>query len=60
MLGSVLGLRPDARTGELGVAPSSVAGALRVEGLVFDGERGQIVVNADGEVTGGSLPFVVG
>jgi glycogen debranching enzyme len=60
VLASVLGLRPDARTGELGVAPSSVAGALRVEGLVFEGERGQIVVNADGEVTGGSLPFVVG
>ncbi len=59
VLSSVLGLRPDARAGELGISPSSVAGALRVDGLVFAGERGQVVVSADGEVTGGTLPFVV-
>jgi len=60
VLSSVLGLRPDAQAGELGISPTSVVGALTVEGLVFDGERGQVVVSADGEVTGGSLPFVVG
>ena len=60
VLSSVLGLRPDAQAGELGISPSSVVGALTVDGLVFDGERGQVVVSADGEVTGGTLPFLVG
>ncbi len=60
VLSSVLGLRPDARAGELGISPSAVVGALTVDGLVFGGERGQVVVGATGEVLGGSLPFVVG
>ena len=60
VLSSVLGLRPDARAGELGISPTAVAGALSVDGLVFDGERGQVVVGATGEVLGGSLPLVVG
>jgi glycogen debranching enzyme len=60
VLSSVLGLRPDAQAGELGISPTAVVGALILEGLVFDGERGQVVVGPTGEVLGGSLPFVVG
>lgn len=60
VLSSVLGLRPDAQIGELGIAPTAVVGALRVDGLVFDGERGEVVVGPAGEVLGGSLPFMVG
>ena len=60
VLGSVLGLRPDAQAGELGVSPTAVVGALSIDGLVFGGVRGGVTVNADGEITGGSLPFVVG
>jgi len=60
VLSSVLGLRPDAQAGELGISPTAVVGALTIDGLVFDGERGQVVVGATGEVLGGSLPFVVG
>ncbi|MCU1411499.1 MAG: amylo-alpha,6-glucosidase [Rhodoglobus sp.] len=60
VLSSVLGLRPDAQAGELGISPTAVVGALTVEGLVFDGERGQVVVGATGEVLSGSLPLVVG
>lgn len=60
VLASTLGLRPDARAGELAIAPSRVAGSLTVDGLVFGGARGSVSVNADGEVTAGTLPFVVG
>ena len=60
MLSSILGLRPDAQAGELGISPTAVVGALTIDGLVFDGERGQVVVGASGEVLGGSLPLVVG
>ena len=60
VLSSVLGLRPDALAGELGVSPTAVVGALRVEGIVFGGERGEIIVGPTGEVLGGSLPLVVG
>jgi glycogen debranching enzyme len=58
VLGSALGLAPDGA--ELGVNPSSVVGSLKVDGLVFGGEPGGITVNADGEVTGSTLPIVVG
>jgi glycogen debranching enzyme len=60
VLGSVLGLRPDAPAGELAVAPSSVVGALRVDGLVFAGTAGSITLNADGEISGSTLPLRVG
>jgi len=60
VLSSVLGLRPDARAGELGISPTAAVGAITVDGLVFDGERGQVSISASGEVLGGSLPFVVG
>jgi len=60
VLSSILGLRPDAQAGELGISPTAVVGALTIDGLVFDGERGQVVVGASGEVLGGSLPLVVG
>ncbi|MCU1441299.1 MAG: amylo-alpha,6-glucosidase [Rhodoglobus sp.] len=60
VLGSVLGLRPDAPAGELAVAPSAVVGALRVEGLVFAGADGGITINADGEISGSTLPLRVG
>ncbi|CAN5296178.1 glycogen debranching N-terminal domain-containing protein [soil metagenome] len=60
VLSSVLGLRPDAPAGELGISPTAVVGALTVEGLVFNGERGQVVVGSTGELLGGSLPLVVG
>lgn len=60
VLSSVLGLRPDARAGELGVAPSPVAGALRIDGIVFGGAPGSISTNAEGEITASTLPLVVG
>jgi hypothetical protein len=56
----VLGLRPDARAGELGVAPSPVVGALHIDGLVFGGIPGSISTNAAGEITASTLPLVVG
>lgn len=59
VLGSVLGLEP--RDGELSVSPSMVAGALRVEGLVFGGVTGTLSTNPDGEVIAGSgLPYAIG
>jgi len=59
VLGSVLSLAPDAQAGELGVSPSATAGALHVEGLVFDGVAGSVTTNAAGEVTASTLPLVV-
>ena len=59
VLGSVLSLAPDAQAGELGVSPTATAGALHVEGLVFDGTKGSITTNAAGEVTASTLPLVV-
>lgn len=58
VLGSVLGLDP--RDGELGVNPSAVVGALRVDGLSFGDVSGSITTNSSGEVTGSTLPIVVG
>ena len=60
VLASVLGLQPDAQAGELGISPTAVVGALEVSGLAFGGALGGVTVSAAGEVTGGSLPFVVG
>lgn len=60
VLGSTLGLAPNAQSGELGVAPSATVGAIRVDGLVFGGVPGSITTNADGEVTASTLPLTVG
>jgi glycogen debranching enzyme len=61
VLGSVLGLVPDAQDGALSASPSAVAGSLRVDGLVFAGQPGTIEVDARGEVTAASgLPLLVG
>ena len=60
VLSSVLGLVPDAPAGTLGIAPTGVVGGIDLDGIVFAGIRGHVSVNAAGEVTGGTLPFVVG
>ncbi len=60
VLASVLGLAPDAPDGTLGIAPTKAVGAMTVNGLVFGGVTGGVVINSAGEVTSGSLPFVVG
>lgn len=54
VLGSALGLRPDASTGTLSVSPTRAFGALRVEGLRLGTADVSITVNADGEVTAAS------
>jgi glycogen debranching enzyme len=54
VLSSTLGLRPDAATGELGVSPVAVVGAISVAGLRFAGEDVSIETNSEGEVTAGS------
>ena len=46
--------------GTYGLLLLPAVGAITVDGLVFDGERGQVSISASGEVLGGSLPFVVG
>lgn len=60
VLSSLLGLEPDAPAGSLGISPTSVVGGVTMNGLVFAGVAGGVVVNGTGEVTAGSLPFVVG
>jgi len=60
VLSSVLGLEPNAQSGELRISPSAVVGAVSVEGIVFAGSVGSISVNAEAEVTSSSLPLVVG
>ncbi|MBC7591059.1 MAG: amylo-alpha-1,6-glucosidase [Salinibacterium sp.] len=60
VLSSVLGLVPDAPAGTLGIAPTGVVGGINLNGIVFAGVEGGVSVNAAGEVTGGTLPFVVG
>ncbi len=51
VLGSVLGLEPDAGEGVLGASPASSV-ALSISGLRFAGADVAIAVNATGEVTG--------
>jgi hypothetical protein len=60
VLSSVLGLEPNAQSGELRISPSSVVGAVSVDGIVFAGSAGSISVNSAAEVTSSSLPLVVG
>lgn len=60
VLASILGLAPDAPAGILGVSPTDVVGGITLTGIVFDGVSGGVVINDSGEVTGGTLPFVVG
>ena len=60
VLGSVLGLSPDAPASELGVSPTGVVGSLRVEGLRLAGAEGGLTVNEAGEVVGSTLPIRVG
>jgi glycogen debranching enzyme len=60
VLSSLLGLDPDAPAGTLGISPTGVVGGLSLNGLVFAGVVGDVAVNGTGEVTAGSLPFVVG
>lgn len=59
VLGSTLGLRPDAQAGELHASPSTAAGAVHVDGLSFIDTVGSITTNADGEITASTLPLVV-
>jgi glycogen debranching enzyme len=54
VLGSALGLEPDAVGGTLSVSPSAIFGALRVDGLRLGTAEVSITVNADGEVTAAS------
>ncbi len=54
VLGSTLGLRPDAQSGTIGVSPVSIVGALSVSGLRFCGADVSITVDAAGEVTAAS------
>jgi glycogen debranching enzyme len=60
VLSSVLGLEPNAQSGELRISPSSVVGAVSVDGIVFAESAGSISVNSAAEVTSSSLPLVVG
>ena len=60
VLGSALGLTPNAQRGELGITPSAALGAIAVDGISFAGVTGSVSVNSDGEVTASTLPLVVG
>lgn len=60
VLGSALGLAPNAQRGELGITPSAALGAIAVDGISFAGVTGSVSVNSDGEVTASTLPLVVG
>ncbi|CAN5151820.1 glycogen debranching N-terminal domain-containing protein [soil metagenome] len=60
VLSSVLGLVPDAQAGELGISPTAVVGAISIDGIQFAGLSGSVTVSAAGEVTGSTLPVVVG
>ncbi len=54
VLGSALGLRPDAASGTLSLSPTPSFGALRVGGLRLGTADVSLTVNADGEVTAAS------
>ncbi|MCU1585640.1 MAG: uncharacterized protein JWM49_2196 [Microbacteriaceae bacterium] len=54
VLGSGLGLEPDAPRTTLSVSPTAIFGALRVDGLRLGTADVSITVNADGEVTAAS------
>jgi glycogen debranching enzyme len=58
VLGSILGLRPDAQSDTIGVSPSPIARSLSVVGLRLGDEDVSIELNDDGEViaaTGASV-----
>ncbi|WP_051973321.1 glycogen debranching N-terminal domain-containing protein [Cryobacterium sp. MLB-32] len=55
VLGTVLGLEPDARADELRLAPLPVAGALTVRGLVFGGRSFDVATDAAGTVRRNTL-----
>ncbi|HAM26790.1 MAG TPA: amylo-alpha-1,6-glucosidase, partial [Microbacteriaceae bacterium] len=50
VLGSLLGLRPDAQSATIGVSPSPLAGSLSVSGLRLGDANVSIELNTDGEV----------
>jgi glycogen debranching enzyme len=54
VLGSALGLLPDAASATLSVSPSPVVGAITVTGLRLGGADVSLTVNADGEVVAAS------
>ncbi|TXN30468.1 glycogen debranching N-terminal domain-containing protein [Lacisediminihabitans profunda] len=54
VLGSVLGLNPDAQSATIGVSPSPLAGSLSVSGLRLGDADVSITLNHDGEVTAAS------
>ncbi|MDQ1554285.1 MAG: hypothetical protein QOK46_1363 [Microbacteriaceae bacterium] len=54
VLGSALGLLPDAASATLSVSPSDIVGAISVSGLRLGGADVSLTVNADGEVVAAS------
>jgi glycogen debranching enzyme len=54
VLGSVLGLDPDAQAGVLRMSPSGAVGLLTVSGIRFAGSDVAVRVTADGEVAAAS------
>ncbi|TFD82574.1 glycogen debranching N-terminal domain-containing protein [Cryobacterium fucosi] len=55
VLGTILGLEPDAQAGELGVSPLPIAGGLDVRGLVFGGRSFELATDASGAVSRNTL-----
>ncbi|HEY8914348.1 hypothetical protein [Lacisediminihabitans sp.] len=54
VLGSVLGLNPDAQSATIGVSPRPLAGSLSVTGLRLGDANVSIALNHGGEVTAAS------
>lgn len=57
VLGSTLGLLPHAQDGVLEANPSSLIGAIELDGIVFRGVSGNIVVGHSGEIVTSTLPL---
>ncbi|MCY7403785.1 MAG: amylo-alpha-1,6-glucosidase [Cryobacterium sp.] len=55
VIGTILGLEPDAQADELRVSPLPIAGALDVRGLVFGGRSFELATDASGAVNRNSL-----
>jgi hypothetical protein len=54
VLGSTLGLRPDAQSATIGVSPNPIVGSLSISGLRLGDADVSIELNDDGEVIAAS------
>jgi glycogen debranching enzyme len=55
VLGTILGLEPDAQNDDLRISPLPIAGALDVRGLVFGGRSFELATDASGAVSRNTL-----